>query len=94
MKITGFIWLEDIVQKLLWKHAVVQNEVAEIFANSPRCRFVEKGHRSGENVYSAFGQTDGGRYLVIFFVYKKDGRALIVSARDMTDSERRRYAKK
>lgn len=94
MKITGFIWLEDIVQKLLWKHAVVHNEVAEIFANSPRFRFVEKGHRSGENVYSAFGQTDGGRYLAIFFVYRKDGRALIVSARDMTDSERRRYAKK
>ena len=94
MKIKGFIWLEDIVQKLLWKHAVVQTEVAEIFVNAPRFRFVEKGHRSGENVYAAFGQTDGGRYLAIFFVYKKDGRALIVSAREMTDSERRRYAKK
>jgi hypothetical protein len=94
LKIKGFIWLEDIVQKLLWKHAVVQTEVAEIFVNAPRFRFVEKGHRSGENVYAAFGQTDGGRYLAIFFVYKKDGRALIVSAREMTDSERRRYAKK
>jgi len=94
LKITGFIWLEDIVQKLLRKHAVAQNEVTEVFANSPRFHFIEKGHRSGENVYSAFGQTDGGRYLAIFFVYKKDGRALVVSAREMTDSERRRYAKK
>ncbi|MFN2455748.1 MAG: BrnT family toxin [Pyrinomonadaceae bacterium] len=94
MKITGFIWLDDIVQKLLWKHTVTRKEVAGIFSSSPRFHFVEKGHRSGENVYSAFGQTDGGRYLVIFFVYKKDGRALILSARDMTDSERRRYAKK
>ncbi|MCA1594293.1 MAG: BrnT family toxin [Acidobacteria bacterium] len=94
MKITGFIWLDDIVQKLLWKHTVTQKEVAEIFADTPRFRFVEKGHRSGENVYSAFGQTGGGRYLAIFFVYKKDGRALILSARDMTDSERRRHAKK
>jgi uncharacterized DUF497 family protein len=94
LKITSFVWLEDIVQKLLWKHAVAQHEVTEIFANSPRFRFVERGYRSGENVYSALGQTDGGRYLAIFFVYKKDGRALIVSARDMTDSERRRYAKK
>ena len=94
MKIIGFIWLEDIVQKLLRKHAVTQKEVAEIFANRPRFRFVEKGHRSGENVYAALGQTDVGRYLVIFFIYKKDRRALILSARDMTDSERRRYAKK
>lgn len=94
MKITGFIWLEDIVQKLLWKHAVTQEEVAEIFATRPRFRFVEKGHHSGENVYAAFGQTAGGRYLAIFFVYKKGGLALVLSARDMTDSERRRYAKK
>ena len=94
MKVTGFIWLEDIVQKLLWKHAVTQKEVAEIFAHHPRFRFVEKGHRSGENVYSAFGQTDSGRYLATFFVYKKDRRALILSAREMTDSERRRDAKK
>jgi hypothetical protein len=51
LKIKGFIRLEDIVQKLLWKHAVTQKEVSEVFASSPRFRFVEKGHRSGENVY-------------------------------------------
>ena len=94
MKITGFIWLRDIVQKLLRKHAVAQEEVVEVFANRPRFRFVEKGHRSGENVYAALGRTDAGRYLIIFFVRKKDGRALIVSARDMTSAERRRYGKK
>jgi uncharacterized DUF497 family protein len=70
LKIAGLIWLEDIVQKLLRKHAVTQQEVAEILVNSPRFRFVEKGHRPGENVYAAFGQTDAGRYLIVFFVYK------------------------
>lgn len=94
MKISGLIWLEDIVQKLLWKHTVTQSEVSSVFANSPRFRFVESGHRVGENVYSAFGQTDGGRYLSIFFVRKMNGQALILSARDMTDSERRQYGKK
>jgi protein-L-isoaspartate O-methyltransferase len=43
LKITGFIWLEDVVQKLLRKHAVTQEEIAEVFANLPRFRFVEKG---------------------------------------------------
>lgn len=94
MKIAGFIWLEEIVQKLIWKHSVETVEVREIFLNHPRFRFVEKGHRKDENVYAAFGQTDAGRYLSCYFVYKNDGRALIMSARDMTDAERRRYGRK
>jgi len=60
-------------------------------ANQPYFRFVEKGHHSGENVYAAMGQTNSGRYLIVFFVYKKDRRALILSARDMTHAERKRY---
>ena len=82
MKINGFIWLEEIVQKLIWKHSVQTEEVREIFLNGPRFRFVEKGHRKDENVYAAFGQSNEGRYLVRFFVHKHDNRALILSARD------------
>ena len=94
MKIFGFIWLEEIVQKLIWKHSVKTGEVNEIFLNNPRFRFIEKGHRKDENVYAAFGQTDGGRYLACYFVYKEDRRALILSARDMSDAERKRYGRK
>jgi hypothetical protein len=35
---------------------------------------------------STGGQTDAGRYLAVFFVYKHRGKALPVSARDMTPS--------
>lgn len=94
MKITGFIWLEGIVQKLIWKHSVEAEEVREIFLNNPRFRFVEKGHRKDENVYAVLGQTDAGRYLICFFVYKTNGQALILSARDMTDAERKKYGRK
>jgi uncharacterized DUF497 family protein len=94
VNIGGFIWLEDIVEKLWWKHHVEQHEAEEVFDNSPYFRFVEKGHREGENVYAALGQTDGGRYLIVFFVYKQNKQALIVSARNMTDSERRQYEKR
>jgi hypothetical protein len=62
LKVTGFIWLQDILEKLWYKHHVEQYEVVEIFANRPQFRYVEKGHRAGENVYSAAGQTDAGRY--------------------------------
>jgi hypothetical protein len=35
VKITGFVWLEEIVQKLIWKHSVQTEEVSEIFLNKP-----------------------------------------------------------
>lgn len=91
MKITGLIWLAEVVEKIQEKHGVSQQEAREIFDRHPWFRFVEKGHRRGENVYAALGQTESGRYLVIFFVYKKNGQALILSARDMTRAERRLY---
>jgi uncharacterized DUF497 family protein len=94
LKITGLIWLEDLVDKIAQKHAVKRDEIRELFDNRPRFRFVEKGHRLGENVFSALGQTDAGRYLIVFFIHKKEGQALILSARDMTASERRLNGKK
>lgn len=94
MVITSFIWLDDMVQKLIWKHDVEIEDVKEIFELRPRYHFVEKGERKGEDVYSASGQTEAGRYLICFFIYKTDRRALVLSARDMTRSERKRYAKK
>jgi uncharacterized protein len=94
LKLSGVIWLEEIVEKIERKHHVTQNEVREILRNSSHFRFVEKGHRRGENVYSVLGQTSAGRYLIVFFVRKKTGQALPISARDMTPSERKRYEKK
>ena len=51
----------------------------------------EPGHHFGEDVYAAFGRTIAGRYMSVFFVYTRDGRAIIVSARDMSDKEREKY---
>lgn len=94
MEITGFIWLDDIVEKIEVKHHVKQNEVRELFANQPQFRRVEKGHRPGEHVYSAVGQTDAGRYLAAYFVYKRNRRALVLCAREMTPAERRRHERR
>lgn len=94
MQIRGLIWLAEIIEKLETRHQVQQDEVREILNGSPRFRFVEKGHRRGEDVYSASGQTKSGRYLIIFFVCKKDKRAIVLSAREMDSAERRLYEKK
>ena len=94
MKISGLIWLEEIVEKITSKHHVSADEVREVLNSCVHFRYVEKGYRPGENVYSALGRTDAGRFLIIFFIYKKGNEALILSARDMTYAERKRYEKK
>ena len=94
MQIDGIIWRSQFVEKLESRHNVTTMEVEEVFVNRPRFRFVTKGHRSGEDVYSAMGQTDAGRYLIVFFIQKPYHRALVVSARDMDRKERREYGRK
>ncbi len=55
----------------------------------------EKGYTEGNDVYVAFGQTFGGRYLAVYFVYKPETRtAIIISARDMSAKERKAYGRK
>lgn len=94
MKIAGLMWLDEFVDKLAKKHHVEVFEVEELFDAEPRIRFVENGDRHGEDVYAALGRTEAGRYLIVFFVRKRDGRVLPLSARDMTPAEKRRYGQK
>jgi len=93
MKIVGFIWLEEIVEKLEVKHQVMPEEVEQVFLQQPRIRRMNRGHYRGEDVYRALGQTDNGRYLTIFFIHKLTNEALVLSARDMDSKERKSYAR-
>jgi uncharacterized DUF497 family protein len=93
MKIVGFIWLEEIIEKLAVKHQVAPDEVEQVFCNQPGIKRMNKGHFRGEDVYRALGQTDAGRYMVVFFIYKLTHEALVLSARDMDDKERKNYAR-
>jgi uncharacterized DUF497 family protein len=93
MKIVGLIWLEEIVEKLEVKHRVISEEVEQVFVDRPKIRRMNKGRYRGEDVYRALGQTAAGRYLVVFFIHKMTNEALVLSARDMDDKERKSYAR-
>jgi uncharacterized DUF497 family protein len=93
MRVLGTIWLREVVDKLDWKHDVATEEVEEVFSLAPHYRHIERGDLEGEDLYAAFGQTQAGRYLTVFFVYKKTKEALVISARDSTRREKRTYAR-
>jgi uncharacterized DUF497 family protein len=95
LQIETVVCSERIEAKLESKHHVTFSEARQILFERPRIRFAEKGHTPGEDVYAAFGQTLGGRYLSVFFIFKPRLKtAAIISARDMSDKERKAYGRK
>lgn len=95
MQIENIVCSARTEAKLESKHHVTFREARQIFFSKPRIRFAESGHTSGDNVYASFGQTLGGRYLAVFFIYKPARKtAVVISARDMSDKERKTYGRK
>jgi len=92
LKITAIIWKERFVEKLLSKHGVSIADAEEVILSRPLIRRVSRGRVRGEDVYSPT-QINNGRYLIVFFIKKKHGMMLPISARDMDSSERRYYGK-
>jgi uncharacterized DUF497 family protein len=92
VRLTDVIWKTRFREKLLLKHGVTTEEAEDVIFGKPFIVKVAKGKVKNEDVYEVFGQTQHGRYVVVFFIHKA-GAALPISARDMTDSERRYYEK-
>lgn len=93
MRITDIIWKERFVEKLSSKHGVSIMEAEEVLLSNPLVRRVAKGRVRGEDVNSALSQINNGRYLIVFFIKKKQNMILPISARDMEQSERKYYGK-
>lgn len=91
MVITQIIWKDQFVEKLAEKHSVSVTEAEDVLRSKPLIRKISKGRVKGEDVYAAYGRFAAGRYLVVFYIRKKTGALLPISARDMDDAERRYY---
>ena len=94
MKISGILWLEEILDKLQRKHGVLAEEVEDVLCGRCQFRRIEAGRVQGEDLFAALGRTGAGRYLIVFFIHKATKEALVVSAREMTAGERKTYGKK
>ena len=94
MKIKECLWLDNFVDKIIRKDNVSPEEVEQALSNDPFIERLEGGHVKGKDLFIGFGRTNAGRYLSLLFVLKRDKRVLVISARDMTKKERKKYGKR
>lgn len=71
------------------EHDVSPDEVEQVIYTRPR--WIKKGREGTEEVY---GTTNAGRYLLVILSESQDGPNYVVTARNMTDSERRTFRRK
>jgi uncharacterized DUF497 family protein len=87
MQFSGFDWDEKNIGHLM-PHAVDPDEAEAVIDNSPMIL------RTEDSKYLAYGQTDEGRYLLVVFVRKTEGIIRVITARDLTSDEKRRYRRR
>lgn len=87
--VTGFQWDSGNRIKSQMKHGVTQAEAEELFLMGPLV-LADPGHSVAEPRFHALGESGAGRRLFAVFTVRDD-RIRIISVRDMSRRERRRY---
>ncbi|NOQ22904.1 MAG: BrnT family toxin [Candidatus Aegiribacteria sp.] len=87
---TGFEWDEGNATKNWEKHDVSQSECEQVFFNKPLIIRRDSAHSETESRYYVLGQTDSGRLLFVVLTIREK-LIRVISARDMTKREERRY---
>lgn len=90
---TGFEWDSGNADKNWERRGVTQGGSEQIFFNRPVLVAPDLTHSQAEPRYAALGQTSEGRLLTVVFAIR--GTLIrLISARDMSRRERRRYEQK
>ena len=89
---TGFEWDDGNLTKSWDKHEVSEGECEQVYFRQPLIVRRDKKHSKLENRYYVLGRTDAGRLLFMVFTVRNN-KIRIISARDMTRAEKKRYRK-
>lgn len=89
----GFEWDDGNFNKNWHLHRVTDLESEEVFLNMPLIVFRDPHRNADEDRFFALGRTDADRHLFVAFTIRR-AAVRVVSARDMTRSEDRKYAEK
>ena len=87
MKVASFDWDDKNVAHIS-RHGVSPNEAEQVLEQEPLVLKAEQGK------YLAYGQTDAGRYLLVVFVWRSQHTIRVISARSLTEGEKKRYRKR
>jgi uncharacterized DUF497 family protein len=91
--IEGFEWDEGNSNKNWHLHRVTDAKSEQVFANLPILIGRDLSHSKGEGRYAARGVTNSGRRLTVIFTIR--GKLFrVISARNMTKREERKYEDK
>jgi uncharacterized protein len=76
---------DHILDKIESRHRITFQEVEEV------CYSQHHARRAQEGIYKVFGRTDTGRYVLVVLADHGGGVWKVVTARDMTQNERRLF---
>lgn len=106
MKVKGFDWDEGNIDKNWKKHRVANRECEEVFFDPWLIVYYDKGHSIKETRYHLLGKTLGEKKLFVTFACvgqtyyaalrrqtTRDDKIRVISARNMSERERREYDK-
>jgi uncharacterized protein len=91
-RLTSFDWDAGNIGKSTEKHHVTPREAEEIFLDGRLLLLADEVHSSAEPRFHAYGETKGGRKLLVSFTVRNNIAIRVISARDMSRKERLRYA--
>jgi uncharacterized DUF497 family protein len=86
----GFDWDRGNLDKNWKLHGVPFWECEQVFFNEPLLVVEDVSHSGVEKRYYALGRTDAGRRLFVVFTIRRN-LVRVISARDMSRRERKRY---
>lgn len=86
MRLREIIWTPEIEDKVQAKHGLQPEEVSQACLNS-----ASHLRKARDSRYAILGRTEAGRYVLVIGAYLGKGILRIITARDMTDSERDLY---
>jgi uncharacterized DUF497 family protein len=89
--IEGFQWDAGNTDKNVLGHDVTQSEAEEIFFHAPVVLLEDAKHSTAESRFLIYGATNAGLLTAAFTI--RGRRVRVISVRDMSRQERRRYAK-
>jgi uncharacterized DUF497 family protein len=89
MRIENITWDDDTADHIS-RHAVSPEEVEEVLFNDSDLPRIMRGK---ENRYLAYGKTNAGRFLLVVLIIA-NRKTRIITARDMTDREKKFYRRK